>query len=137
VTAPSGVRAGNITDLPFTMEVDRHVRGAAHGDDIKAMLRMGRLLLVAQERGYAVYGTDGEVRIVAAYDEAGARAVLEAVLARAGEREISVNWISGPQQWAIRTCVEARMELRTDIGAIMAGGDVGPFFPYLPSGAYL
>ena len=29
------------------------------------------------------------------------------------------------------------MELRMDLGAVFLAGDVGPFAPYLPSGAYL
>ena len=59
------------------------------------------------------------------------------MLARAGDRAIGVNWITGRQQWAVEVCVEARLELRTDSGALFLGGDVGPFQPYLPSGAYL
>jgi GNAT superfamily N-acetyltransferase len=137
VDEPEGIRVGGARDIPFTEDVDRHVRGAAHGPDIQVLLDSDQTLLVAEDRGYAVVSERGGLRLLAAYDEAGAQAVLKAVLARAGEREISVNWITGPQQWAVRTCVEARMELRTDIGAIMTGGDVGPFFPYLPSGAYL
>jgi hypothetical protein len=29
------------------------------------------------------------------------------------------------------------LELRSDCGAVFLAGDVGPFAPYLPSGAYL
>lgn len=135
VSAPSGVRTGNIKDLPFTMEVDRHVRGAAHGDDINAMMLMGRRLLIAEERGYAVYGTDGEVRIVAAYDEEAAADLLKAALARI--EEATVLWLTESQQWAIQVCVEAGLELRTGQGTVCVAGDVGPFRPYLPNGAFL
>jgi GNAT superfamily N-acetyltransferase len=137
VAEPAGVRVGDASDIPFTADVDRHVRGAAHGPDIQVLLDSDQTLLVAEDRGYAVVSERGGPRLIAAYDEAAARTVLKAVLARAGERAISVNWISAAQQWAIQTCIEARMELRTDSGAIMTGGDVGPFHPYLPSGAYL
>jgi hypothetical protein len=34
-------------------------------------------------------------------------------------------------------CLEARLELLADEGCVFTGGDVGPFSPYLPSGAYL
>ena len=59
---------------------------------------------------------------------------------RAGARWTArsrVDWITAAQQWAVEVCVEARLELRTDTGAVFLGGDVGPFPPYLPSGAFL
>jgi hypothetical protein len=37
----------------------------------------------------------------------------------------------------VAPCLEAGLELRMDLGAVFLGGDVGPFVPYLPSGAYL
>ena len=64
---------------------------------------------------------------------------LRAVLARfrrAGQRAV-VEWITSAQGWAVDVCVEAGLELRTGAGAVFLGGDVGPFRPYLPSGAYL
>ena len=88
------------------------------------------------ERGYAVVGDSGGLRLLAAYDEAGDARSAQRV-ARAGDCAVGVNWITGRQQWAIDVCLEARMDLRTDIGALCLGGDVGPFRPYLPSGAYL
>jgi GNAT superfamily N-acetyltransferase len=136
VTEPPGIREGDASDLPFTEAVDRHVRGAAHGPDIQVLLDSDQTLLVS-DRGYAVVSETGSVRLLAALDEAAARDLLNAVLARAGDRAIGINWITGRQQWAIQACVEARLELRTDTGALFAGGDVGPFHPYLPSGAYL
>ena len=53
VAMPEGVRAGDASDIPFTEAVDRHVRGAAHGADIQAMLDAGNDLLIS-ERGYAL-----------------------------------------------------------------------------------
>jgi GNAT superfamily N-acetyltransferase len=134
VAAPEGVREGGRGDLPLTEAVDRHVRGAAHGPDIGALLDMHFTLLVA-ERGYAFYGADGDVRMVAACDEATARELLHAIFARLGE--VRVQWLTADQQWAIRACVDAGLELRTNEGAVFLGGDVGPFHPYLPHGAFL
>jgi hypothetical protein len=57
-------------------------------------------------------------------------------IADAGE-EAEVEWLSGRQQWAIRVCVEAGLRLDAEEGCVFTGGDVGPFSPYLPSGAYL
>jgi GNAT superfamily N-acetyltransferase len=137
VTMPPDVREGGLGDLPLTETVDRAVRGAAHGRDIVAMLEAGSTLLVLPERGYAVV-KDGMVRLAAAFDEEAASTVLRAALARsaAGERSF-VEWLTAAQQWAIAVCVEARLELRSNAGAVFLGGDVGPFRPYLPNGAYL
>jgi hypothetical protein len=64
-------------------------------------------------------------------------ALLRACLASAGGREASVEWITGAQGWAVEPCLDAGLELRSDCGAVCLAGDVGPFAPYLPSGAYL
>jgi GNAT superfamily N-acetyltransferase len=135
VVAPEEVREGGCEDIPLTEAVDRHVRGAAHGPDIGALLDMGQTLLVVPERAYAVLGADGDVRLLAAVDDDSARSVLRGALARVPE--ISVGWITAAQQWALDVCVEARLELRMDTGAVCFGGDVGAMRPYLPSGAFL
>jgi GNAT superfamily N-acetyltransferase len=134
--APPEVRRGTPDDLPLTEAVDRAVRGAAHGEDIVAMLEVGGELLIFPERGYVVV-RDGEVRQLAAFDDEAAAALLQAALASTAGREASVEWMTAAQNWAIRTCLDAGLELKTDIGAVFLGGDVGPFAPYLPSGAYL
>jgi GNAT superfamily N-acetyltransferase len=137
VTAdPSATREGTKDDLPFTELVDRHVRGAAHGSDIGVQLEMGQTLLIAPERGYAVVG-GGEVRLLAAFDEEAARDLLRAALATAGDGMATASWLTSAQQWAIGVCLEAGLELRGDSGAVFVDGDVGPFRPYLPSGAFL
>jgi GNAT superfamily N-acetyltransferase len=138
MAAPPEVRPGTGDDLPLTAEVDRDVRGAAHGEDLLALLETGGQLLVLPRRGYAVV-RDGAVRLLAARDEEGAATLLRACLATAaaGAHEASVEWITGAQNWAIAPCLEAGLELRTDLGAVFLAGDVGPFAPYLPSGAYL
>jgi hypothetical protein len=135
---PAGVRPGTLDDLPLTEAVDRTVRGAAHGGDIAAMLEAGSTLLVAPGRGYSVV-KQGQVRLVAALDEEAAVTVLRAALAHAADAGDSafVEWLTAGQQWAIGVCVEARLELRSNSGAVFLSGDVGPFRPYLPSGAYL
>jgi len=137
VSAPASVRRGGADDLPLTEAVDRHVRGAAHGPDVGAWLEMQQTLLVAPERGYAVMGADGELRVLAAFDDDAARDLLRAALVHAGEREVTVPWITSTQQWAVDVCLEAGLKLRTDSGAVFVAGDVGPFTPYLPSGAFL
>jgi GNAT superfamily N-acetyltransferase len=136
VAPAPGVRPGTLADLPLTVEVDRVVRGAAHGDDVAALLEAGGEFLVLPGRGYAVV-RDGAVRQLAARDREGAAELLRACLASAGGREAHVEWITSVQDWAIGPCLDAGLELRMDIGAVFLAGDVGPFTPYLPSGAYL
>jgi GNAT superfamily N-acetyltransferase len=133
---PRGVRDGDERDLPLTETVDRAVRGAAHGSDIAAVLRAGRRLLVVPERGYAVLGPDS-IQLLAALDEEAARDLVLAALAAApADKDISVEWITSAQQWAVQPVLEAGLVLKPG-GAVFVRGDVGPFTPYLPSGAYL
>jgi GNAT superfamily N-acetyltransferase len=134
VTEPAGIREGTADDLPFLDTVSRHVRGAAHGPDLLTLLEMGATLLVA-ERGFAVV-REGTLRMLAALDDEGAAALLRAALARANGHT-SVDWITARQAWAVPVCLDAGLELRLDTGAVFVGGDVGPFTPYLPSGAFL
>jgi GNAT superfamily N-acetyltransferase len=133
---PDEVRPGTLADLPLTADVDRAVRGAAHGDDLAAMLEVGGDLLVLPDRGYAVV-RDGAVRQLAARDEQAAATLLRGCLAAARGHEAAVEWITAAQGWAIEPCLDAGLELRMDVGAVCLAGDVGPFAPYLPSGAYL
>jgi GNAT superfamily N-acetyltransferase len=137
LVAPPEVRRGTLADLPLTAEVDRVVRGAAHGDDIVALLETGGDLLVLPERGYAVVRDGAVVRLLAAHDEAAAATLLRACLAAGGGREAAVEWITSAQGWAVRPCLDAGLQLRFDVGGVFLAGDVGPFSPYLPSGAYL
>jgi ribosomal protein S18 acetylase RimI-like enzyme len=135
---PGDVRAGGAQDIPLTEAVDRAVRGAAHGADLLAMIAGGQELLIAPDRGYAVrFG--GTVRLLAAFDEQGAADVLRGALARiqAEGETANVEWITARQGWAIPVCLEAGLRFTTNAGPVFTAGDVGPFQPYLPSGAYL
>jgi hypothetical protein len=102
------------------------------------MLAAGSTLLVAPERGYAVV-LGGAVRLLASFDVEGASELLRAALARAVRNAgaVHVEWLTARQQWAIDVCVEAGLELAATGGPLFTGGDVGPFQPYLPNGAYL
>jgi GNAT superfamily N-acetyltransferase len=140
---PRGVQAGDVRlggpgDLPLTEEVDRAVRGAAHGGDILAMIEGGAELLIAPGRGYAVR-LGGALRLLAAFDAQGAADVLRGALARIAEvgENATVEWITSRQGWAVPVCLEAGLRFSTNAGPVFTGGDVGPFRPYLPSGAYL
>jgi GNAT superfamily N-acetyltransferase len=136
VERPGSVRDGDAGDVALTERIDLGVRGAAHGSDIEALLRADCRLLVLEDRGYVVVG-GGVVRILAALDEEAAVELLRAALATVpfGE-EIGVEWITSLQDWAIGPVLDAGLSLTND-GAVFVRGDVGPFRPYLPSGAYL
>jgi GNAT superfamily N-acetyltransferase len=136
VERPGNVRDGDAADIGLTERVDLGVRGAAHGSDIEALLRAGCRLLVLEDRGYVVIA-EGAVRMLAALDEEAAVDLLRAALATVpfGE-EIGVEWITSLQDWAIGPVLDAGLSLTND-GAVFVRGDVGPFRPYLPSGAYL
>jgi GNAT superfamily N-acetyltransferase len=131
---PAAVRAGDGRDLRLTERVDQAIRGAAHGADLEAMLRAGSRLFVIPERGYAVLGA-GAIRLVAALDDEAARDLVLAAL-HAADGECRVEWITSGQQWAIPPALDAGLALQPG-GAVFVRGDVGPFSPYLPSGAYL
>jgi GNAT superfamily N-acetyltransferase len=133
--APDGLRAWEPSDSGWAEPLTRRVRGAAHGGDLEALLEAGLLATVLPGRGYAfARGTD--LKLLAADDEDAARTLLAGHLARAGEEPAGVEWITGAQQWAVRACVEAGLELHAH-GAVLTGGELGPMRPYLPSGPYL
>jgi GNAT superfamily N-acetyltransferase len=135
VEVPAGVRQGSLADLALTESVDRAVRGAAHGPDIGALLANSRMFVV-EERGYAL-ARDDHLALLAATDEEAARDLLRAVLATVPDGEaIRVEYLTALQDWAVDVVLDAGLALEVH-NALFVRGDVGPFRPYLPSGAYL
>jgi GNAT superfamily N-acetyltransferase len=135
VTAPAGLRPWEPADGAWAGPLTRRVRGAAHGGDLEALLEGGLLATVLPGRGYA-FARGTALKLLAADDEDAARILLADHLARADGEPVSVEWITSAQQWAVRSCVEAGLELRAH-GAVLTGGELGPMRPYLPSGPYL
>ena len=133
--APSDeVREGNASDLPIADAVDRVVRGAARSADLAMTLAEGDRLLVA-DAGYAVLRR-ARVVLVAALDEATARALLRtAIAAVAHAPTVEVNRMTAAQQWAVEIVLEAGLELHAH-GALMVRGRPGPLRPYIPDGAF-
>ena len=121
-------------DAAMAAAVGRAVRGAAHGPDLDALRAAGCELLAYPGRGFAAHRAGG-LKLLAAADEGAASALLRTVLARAPVAA-EVSWLTGAQRWAVDVALEAGLAL--DVwGAVFLRGDVGPFAPYLPSGAYL
>ena len=114
------------------------LRGAPYGPDIEAMSATGHELLVADEgsdRGFAILRAVGGVASLGATSPGLAQRLLWAALARGESREVTVEWLTSDQQWAIDVALAARL-------ALLAGPSscrrttLGPMTPYLPGGAY-
>jgi hypothetical protein len=134
LVATPQVRDGNDADLELVARIDRRVRGSAHGPELSLLLEESRLAVVP-DRGYALVRPNG-VAIVAALDEDTATQLLVAGLAATPEgATVDVNWMTGAQQWAIRTCTDLGLELHP-AGAVMVRGSPGPLAPYIPNGAF-
>src|SRR5262249_37775807 len=101
----------------------------------EALLANSRMFVV-EGRGYALARED-HMALLAATDEAAARDLLRAVLATAPDGEaIRVEDLTSAQNWAVDVVLDAGLALELH-NALFVRGDVGPFRPYLPSGAYL
>jgi GNAT superfamily N-acetyltransferase len=117
--------------------IGRHVRGAGHGPDLPRFLEAGLRLLVLEDRAFAVVHPAGGVPLLAAREEAAARAMLWGAIAAAPPgATVGVDFLTAEQQWAIAVVLEAGLALSPD-GPVFTRGDVGPFAPYIPSGAFL
>lgn len=122
--------------IPIADELWREVRGAGLGRDIPPMLAAGGRLLLVEDRG-AVIARDAQIWALAARDDDAAALALWAALTTAPPgATASIDCITGAQQWALRVCVDARLDL-TPHGPLLTRGRLGPLAPYLPSGAYL
>lgn len=136
--AVDGVREGGDSDLELAAEVDRSVRGAAHGPDLEFLLRDGGRLLVADRangRGYAALWR-GVPQIVAATSEPVAADLLRAGIAESTEERVEVRWITAEQNWAVQVALEAGLSLSA-AGPICTRGELGTLSPYLPCGPFL
>ena len=132
--APAGPATCALTDA-----VDRAVRGAAHGGDMLAMLAGGHELLVAPERGYVDAARRRAPAARGARRRHGARPAAGGARAdrrarRGGARGVHDR---APAVGDRRLRRGAARAATPDCGCVFTGGDVGPFAPYLPSGAYL
>ena len=133
---PAGVRPLEPADRAMTDAVGRHVRGAPHGDELDVMRAAGSEVLVVPDGGYAAH-QDGQLQVLAAFGDAAARTLLQAVLARTpAGRAAAVSWLTAAQAWAVDVALDAGLQLRLE-GGLFLRGDTGAFTPYLPNGAYL
>jgi GNAT superfamily N-acetyltransferase len=130
-----GVRDGSADDLALAAELDRRLRRGPHGPDLDILVGQGCRLLVSEGRGYAL-ARGGEPVFLAAQADDDAAQLLTACLRLAGPDDlVTVNWITAPQQWAVRVAVAAGLVLHP-VGPLMIRGLPGPPRPYLPNGAF-
>ncbi len=122
--------------LALAAPASRHVRGAAHGEDLGLLLDHGSAMLVLGDRGFVVH-REGSPRLLAARDEAAAAALLAGALRAAPPGgSVQVSTIAAGHDWAVALALRAGLALSPD-GPAFVRGDVGPLRPYLPSGAWL
>src|SRR5918997_6103430 len=132
-SAPPRVLRGGPQDAEDVDAIGRAVRGAGHGRDLGAFHEAGFALLRVPGEGYLLHRR-GDVGVLAARDDAVAADLLRALLAEVADA--AVGWITSRQPWALPVVLDAGLALRFG-GAVFTRGDVGPFSPYLPNGAYL
>src|SRR5437588_1656024 len=130
----SGVRDGVSGDVEFAADVDRRLRGGAHGPDLDFFLREGDEFLVLPDRGYALAGPSGP-SVVAALDVEAASQLLIECLARTTSDDISIKRMAGGHQWAISCAVEAGLVLRP-WGPIVCWNCSAPRTAYLQDSAF-
>jgi predicted N-acetyltransferase YhbS len=118
--------------------VDRQVRGGARGPDYALLAAEGMqwFRIDGSPTGYAV-ASDDRVFCVAAESEAAAAALLRRILADAARdgRAMTIDWITGGQQWALDVVLETKLSLRNS-GSVCWRGRPEPT-AYLPNGGLL
>lgn len=131
------VRVGGPDDADFANEVDRQVRRAGRGPDHE-MAASNTMYVVddADGQGYA-YMRDGELYLLAATNDDAATALLCRCFEHAKDSDstITVEHITAEQQWAIRACLSARLDIAPGGPVFWRGATPPP--AYIPSGAFL
>ncbi len=112
-------------------DVARRLRGAGMAPDLPYLERMGNRLFVADD-GYAILRPAGLVSL-GALEPAVAQELLWTVFAES-KQPVEIDWLAHDQQWAIDTCLDARLPLGKGEGHLFLKGQP-PMSPYLPGGA--
>ena len=122
--------------IPLADALWREVRGASNAVDIPAMLAAGARLLAVEDRAVVVAREAHVWALAARDDEAATLALWGALTSGPPGATVSIDCLTGAQQWAFRVCTDARLDL-TPHGPLLTRGALGPLTPYVPSGAYL
>lgn len=130
-----GVREGRPQDQAMMDEVVRGLRGGGHGPYHQSLAGMGTPLVTETATGHGFAYTDGSrLALLAATDEATARALLRACLAGASG-EYLVPHVTDANQWALDVGLTAGLELAQS-GFLGIRGMALPA-PYVHNGALL
>jgi GNAT superfamily N-acetyltransferase len=136
--AELGIRDGDwSSDRELVDDVGRTLRGAGYGVDLPAMEAVGALLLVAEDgadRGFCIRRSGAIVSVGATTPQLAQRLLWRA-LADDESPKVTVDWLTGQQQWAIDVVLAAGLSLAPQPSVCIRSA-VGPMTPYLPSGIY-
>jgi GNAT superfamily N-acetyltransferase len=125
------VRPGATADLDLAIEIDRWLRGGAHGVDLELLLAgPNASLLIVDDRGYAVATTSGPAVLAAADQDTALDLLLASLRHVPPGSTIEFGRITGEQQWAIRALVEVGFRFRPWGPLVLRG--FSPPRPYLP-----
>lgn len=133
LVAVDGVRDGTTADFDLLDDIDRKIRGAAHGRDHEALSDLGALVVDTDGRGYAYTDGNGPTQL-AALDEATATRLLWECLART-VGEAKVTHVTGANQWAVDVGLAARLRIGRE--SVLGVRGMAPPSPYLHNGALL
>lgn len=117
----------------FVDEVSLELRGGRRQPDSQFLLQLGCSLYVADD-GYAFFGERNPVTVAAESEDTARALVVAGMLDTEPEKQVSINWVTAPQQWAFELAADLGLRLQS-IGAVMVRGEA-PMAPYIPSGAF-
>lgn len=134
IPAINGVRDGSDTDHALCDDIDRRIRGAAHGVDHE-LLRASYPLVVIDDsagRGYCYLNVDSGPHLLAATEPPAATRLLWEALARSAPGPgLRLNFATADQDWAVDVAIAARLEIHGH--GFLAYRGMLPAVPYLPS----
>jgi GNAT superfamily N-acetyltransferase len=134
IPAVGAMRDGTADDLGWMDALDRDLRGGPHGPDHALLAAMtSRVVVTAEQTGYA-YTSPGGTFVVAARDSETTTRLLWQCLADAGG-EFEISHVTGANMWAADVALRARLRMRTE--GFLAVRGLAPPAPYIHNGSLL
>jgi GNAT superfamily N-acetyltransferase len=123
-------------DGDLVEQVVTALRGAPYGPDLDLMATNCELVVAdaGGDRGFAILRR-GAIASLGATSPRTAQQLLWSALGRSVKPEVTVDWLTAEQQWAIEVALAARLPLRGG-SSVCIRSALGPLTPYLPGGAY-